>query len=92
MVLKYKDVLAAAAAAGADDGDGPDDDADTYDLFKKLHRMPGNLVVGRSTFLAMRPADIVTGQTWILRHRASTNASWDLVTDYQHYNPRFRSH
>ena len=40
------------------------------------------------TFLA----DIVTGQTWILRHRASTNASWDLVTDYHHYNPRFRSH
>lgn len=31
-----------------------------------------------ATFLV----DVVTGQTWILRHRASTNASWDAVDIY----------
>jgi hypothetical protein len=33
-----------------------------------------------STFLV----DVVTGDTWILRHRASTNATWDKVTVFQH--------
>lgn len=31
-----------------------------------------------ATFLV----DVVTGKTWILRHRASTNASWNLVADW----------
>jgi hypothetical protein len=35
-----------------------------------------------STFLV----DVVTGKTWILRFRASTNATWDLVDTFQHNN------
>ena len=30
--------------------------------------------------------DIVTGKTWILRQRASTNATWDPVNVYKHSN------
>ncbi len=30
--------------------------------------------------------DIVTGKTWILRQRASTNATWDPVDVYRHSN------
>jgi hypothetical protein len=33
-----------------------------------------------STFLV----DVVTGDTWILRHRASTNATWDKVELFKH--------
>jgi hypothetical protein len=33
-----------------------------------------------STFLV----DVVTGDTWILRRRASTNASWDKVDVFEH--------
>ena len=35
-----------------------------------------------STFLV----DVVTGDTWILRRRASTNASWDKVELFTHSN------
>ena len=33
-----------------------------------------------STFLV----DVVTGDTWILNHRASTNATWDKVELFKH--------
>lgn len=39
-------------------------------------------LAGRTTFLV----DVVTGQTWILRHRASSNATWDPVDTFKHSN------
>ena len=38
------------------------------------------VVLVPSTFLV----DVVTGETWILRRRASTNASWDKVELFKH--------
>ncbi|MHC4080986.1 MAG: hypothetical protein ACYSU2_06660 [Planctomycetota bacterium] len=43
-------------------------------------RAPNELALKPSTFLV----DVVTGDTWILRHRASTNASWDKVETFKH--------
>ena len=36
----------------------------------------------QATFLV----DVVTGNTWILRHRASSNGTWDPIDIYKHSN------
>jgi hypothetical protein len=54
----------------------------------ELGRNPADIDVELvpTTFLV----DVVTGSTWILRHRASTNATWDPVEIYRHSNYGYR--